>query len=262
VTGKALPLTPLPATAFLVMYDAIEPGLIPHGGDVVAGYVGGRWPTFTNGELARYAHGRREISIAVDAALDADALDIEKSDATSQQAVAWTKHMFGYGRPRPVLYRNLDRVASLIDVMNAGGVPRGDYRIWSAHWGDGPHVCTSARCTPGWAGRVWTADGTQWDSSSSYDESWLKADFFDLYPHPSSSTPVPVNEAGPPTYKTSEEIDMPWLLRTEGEPGVYLVHGGTRSHVDAASLQALVDRFGPVLVLDSDTVDGIPIAVP
>jgi len=258
----------VPDDRWLVMYDSIEPALMPSGGDVVAGYVGGSWPTFTNGDLARYAHGRRMLSIAVYPGLDADALDIEKSDATPAQAVEWAKRQLARG-DRPALYRSVDKVGDLIGRLFAAGLDRGDFRIWSAHWDDLAHICTSARCTPGWTGPAWAADGTQWASYPYFDESSLVPEFFaglfaPLAPAPTSGSTPGSTGASLPIGSTPapKERDMPWLLRTEGEPGVYLVDGGTRSHVDAASLEVLVDRFGPVLVLDTGTVAGIPIAAP
>lgn len=255
----------MPDDRWLVMYDSIEPALMPSDGDAVAGYVGGAWPTFTNGELARYAHGRRMLSIAVDSALDAEALDIEWGDATAAQAVEWAKRQLARG-DRPALYRSVSKVGDLIVELFAAGLDRGDFRIWSAHWNGVAHICTSARCTPGWTGPAWVADGTQWSTCRYFDESSLVPEFFaglfaPLAPAPTSGS-TPRSTIPTRSTLTPKERDMPWLLRTEGEPGVYLVDGGTRSHVDAASLQVLVDRFGPVLVLDTGTVAGIPIAAP
>lgn len=248
------------------MYDAIDPASLPAGGDAVAGYLGGSWPTYADGSLAKVAAGRRMVSIATEAQYDADILDIERFDATDWQAVGWVKrHSY---TPVPGLYRSVSKVGPLVQLLEHYNVHRSRYLIWSAHWTGHPHICTSEVCAPS-SPVPWTADGTQWNSLPGYDESLLAAGFFDTYPTvPYGAGPVSpavnlqAHQLTPTTPITLEDQDMPWLLRTEGEPGVYLVDGGSRSHVDAASLETLVGRFGPVLVLDKGTVSAIPIAKP
>lgn len=237
------------------MYDAVVPANIPPGGDAVAGYVGGRWPTFTDGSLFAVAGGRRLLSIAVEADLDAEALDIEQSDATDNQVAGWLARALARKVWRPVLYTSADNAGTVVGLVQRGGIGRGEFRLWSAHYGAGEHICTSRTCAPS-SPVAWEADGTQWLNTPRYDQSMLKPKFFP--PLPTAGT---VNTAAPAA-RASKEDDMPWLVRTEGEPGVYLVEGGSRSHVDAASLEALVKRFGPVEVLDAATVGGIPVAKP
>lgn len=68
-------------------YDAVTISRIPANAQMVAGYIGGNYPTF--GQLAaRFPHAAR-VSIAVNATHDAHVLDVEQGDATPDDAPAW-----------------------------------------------------------------------------------------------------------------------------------------------------------------------------
>lgn len=159
-----------------VMYDSVSVGDIPADARAVAGYVDGNWPTFK--QLRRF-HANR-LSIAVHPDADAACLDIENGDATPADAPAWVHRQIARGQNRPVIYASRDTILSILQVLERGQIHRGDVRIWSAHYGQGPHICSPHAC-----GAPFTADGTQWTDTAlgrNLDESLLADDFFPAAP--------------------------------------------------------------------------------
>ena len=137
-----------------VMYDDVDLTLIPKDAQAVAGYVGGRWPTFSK-LRALFPGARKFVSIAVNASEDADILDIENGDATNVQAAVWFKRQTAR---RPGFYTSVSNVAALVDTLSRAGIPRSAYRLWTAHYTDTPHLCSST-C---YRGMPTTADATQY----------------------------------------------------------------------------------------------------
>ena len=123
----------------LTMYDSVDVGALPAGALAVAGYVDGHWPTFPAVERA-FPHAHR-LSIATRSSSTADCLDVENHDASIGQAPAWIRARPAGGR-RPVIYVSLWQAQSLIDHLGASGIPRGAYRIWTAHYTGRAHLCS------------------------------------------------------------------------------------------------------------------------
>lgn len=154
------------------MFDSIDPRQIPAGQDA-AGYVDGRWPTFTA------LHGPSNLSIAVFAADDADTLDVEAGDATNSQAPGWVKRELGLGHWRPCVYTSASNVRALLAALAAAGISRSQIRLWTAHYTYRPHLCGPACGLPAGV----TADATQWTDRSggrNLDESTIADDFFSV----------------------------------------------------------------------------------
>ena len=162
----------------LVMYDAVNTknlvGLPD--ADAFAGYVDGAFQTFPLLSALAPA-GTHLLSIAVFAIHDADCLDVEPLDATNAQAPAWVKRQQARGAHRPCIYTSVSNVGALVATLRAAGIARAGVRIWSAHYGKGPHMCGPASC-----GQTTIAcDGTQWDDHAharELDVSHLRPDFF------------------------------------------------------------------------------------
>ena len=128
----------------IVMFDAIDIAQIPAGPQAVAGYVDGRWPT-AQALAARFPHAKL-LTIAVSAAGDAEALDIEAGDATPPEAAAWHQRQQARGVARPCLYASVDLMQSaVLPVMKAAEIDRGAVRIWTAHYA-GKHICGPSSC--------------------------------------------------------------------------------------------------------------------
>jgi len=85
------------------MYDSIYAAKLPSGGDLYAGYVGGGWPTFADGELAARFPGVPLVSIAVASYFDAMVLDVERGDATPDLAPSWAQRQRARGQT-PTVY--------------------------------------------------------------------------------------------------------------------------------------------------------------
>lgn len=162
----------------ITMFDAIDISLIPSNAVAVAGYVGGSWPTF-NSLVARFPN-IHHLSIAVHADEDADCLDVEPWDATAGQAPAWVARQLARGVARPCIYASANNMGAVLSALSAVSMPLDICRFWSAHYGQGEHICGPATC------RLVSRpmDGTQWTSSAegkNLDQSLLADNFFSGY---------------------------------------------------------------------------------
>lgn len=88
------------------MYDGINPDTVPNGADIYAGYVGGKWPSLAG--LKQKFPNKLFLSIAVNAQEDAQVLDVERYDATPEEAPGWANRQRIKGNPFPVCYVNQD----------------------------------------------------------------------------------------------------------------------------------------------------------
>lgn len=120
------------------MYDSIEVAVIPANAEAVAGYINGKWPTYR--ELLLRFPKAKHLAITVDASANAECLDIESGDATIDDAPAWVRSQIHRGVWKPVLYTSFDNVPALNKAMSDAGIHRSEYRIWSAHYVDEPHL--------------------------------------------------------------------------------------------------------------------------
>lgn len=159
-----------------VMFDSIEVAQIPASAPAVAGYVGGKWPTYL--ELQTHFPKAQKLSIAVSAAEDAQCLDIEAGDATPGEAPAWVRRQFDRGVKRPVLYTSASQMDLVVSVLRAAGISRSQVRLWSAHYTFTPHLCGPHSCG---LLHSTTADATQWTDNAlgrNLDQSLVVAGFF------------------------------------------------------------------------------------
>jgi hypothetical protein len=182
----------------VVMYDSIDVAEIPRDAEAVAGYVGGQWPTWVL-VTQRWPKAHR-LSIAVRADQDADCLDVETGDATTEQAPGWVRRQQARAIARPVIYAQLSNMPGVLAALAAEGIHRGQVRIWTAHWGMGEHICGPA-CG---SGLLTVADATQWtdrvkgrnlDQSLCADTFFATAnlhhyEWFDVGPFPSPWGPL------------------------------------------------------------------------
>lgn len=157
------------------MGDATAANLLPFGLDVTAGYVDGyrqdyaevvqAWP-LTKHVAINAGHVDRELTAPF------DVLDMESGAFGPADFPVF----LGWWRPLntalPAGYASASNVAGFIA---AAGRPRNQYLVWSAHYTNVPHVCTSATCAPA-SPIPWQADGTQftdhggvWDESQIFD---------------------------------------------------------------------------------------------
>lgn len=152
----------------ILMYDSIDVTQIPRSAEAVAGYVNGKWKTFPE-LVAQWPDQTHKLSIAVASWADADCLDVERGDATNDVAPAWVKRQIARGVKRPALYSSVSNWPALEATLNRAGIRtrrtifgKPQVRRFTAHYGAGPHLCTS-KC---WRGFVGTADATQFDDKA------------------------------------------------------------------------------------------------
>ena len=157
------------------MYDSVNLDAIPVKAQAVAGYVNGRWPTY--GQLRERWPQAKRLSITVTADALAECLDIEKGDATPDQASVWVRRQHGRGVKRPVVYTSVSQAPTVLNALKQAGIGRLHVRLWTAHYTGKPHRCTSA-CGYPFPGR---ADATQYTDRAfgrTLDASLCAPDFF------------------------------------------------------------------------------------
>lgn len=160
------------------MYDAVDLTQIPAGAAAVAGYVDGKWPTYA--EVQRRWPDAHHLSIATSARHDADCLDVEAGDAAAPQVASWLLRQLERGVKRPHIYASVSRMQGLVDLILSRNIKRAQFRLWTAHYGRGPHRCTSS-CGFGFhdeAGATqWTdgALGRSLDASLVFGPAWFPA---------------------------------------------------------------------------------------
>lgn len=156
------PVTQLP----VVMFDTIEPEAIPDYAQAVAGYTGGRWPTFP--AVVKLFPRAHHVSIAVSADEDATMLDVETGDASPSQSPRWVRRQWSRGVERPILYGSRSTMREILLYLHGAGIPRARVRLLVADPTDTPHI------PPGFDGCQWT-----WHANGlNLDESKLVPDFF------------------------------------------------------------------------------------
>lgn len=134
------------------MFDAITPSRIPHppAPQLVAGYVGGYWPSFYGyrDDTGVWVPGIREVfptsrpvAIAVQASQDAQVLDVEAGDATPAQAPGWAVRQRRRGQI-PTVYANTSTWPAVVAEFTRQSVPLALW--WEANY-DGAAVLAPGR---------------------------------------------------------------------------------------------------------------------
>lgn len=230
------------------MADNVSP--IPPGYEAIAGYMAGHWPTAEEQWFKDY-HAIHKVTVAIWGAEmdDAEALDCEPGDEwpITTRIVDWVRRQQGRGVHRPVLYVSASYVDELAALLSHSGLLHArDFKIWSAHYGIGPHLCGQgcSLCS-------FKVDATQYTDrarNQSLDETLAMEDFFDF------SKPKP---AAPPAkdwhlhlYDTHERLLLGKVMSEEGSIKAYAdsVHQpNSRKHLDArADAKVLFDRLWTV----------------
>lgn len=131
------------------MYDDIYTDYIPRDAEMVAGYVGGAWPTFTGGvwdgvnhlSLSEIFPNAVCVSIAVASRFDADVLDIENGDATPAVAPGWAKRQRSLGKD-PTAYCSTYLWPQVKAAFWAAREPLPHW--WEAHYDGIPSISAEA----------------------------------------------------------------------------------------------------------------------
>lgn len=173
------------------MYDDVNLELIPLNAKCVAAYASGNFKNLGQART-RFPHAII-VSIATNAGVMAEALDVEASDATIAQAPAWVTWQISRGVYLPVVYCSASKVDALVAEMTSKGISRRTYRIWSAHYNPslGAHLCGPATCKLCKTAVDWTQYTDRADNSS-LDESILSDEPVFTKPVPGTPKPGPV----------------------------------------------------------------------
>jgi hypothetical protein len=169
--------------AGITMYDTALNDQFPAGAAAYAAYVDGGV-----GDQPNYAYivsafpKAQHLSIALFAANNADALDVEPGASDPSDIPGWYARQVARGIQRPVIYASASTMNdAILPVLSQAGIARARTRLWTAHYGLGEHICGPGSCGALSIG----ADGTQWTSSAMglvLDQSLLLEDFFTTAP--------------------------------------------------------------------------------
>jgi peptidoglycan hydrolase-like protein with peptidoglycan-binding domain len=161
----------------LFMFDDVDAHLLPADAYAYAGYLDGYYANFAQ---VKAAHPQAHlVGIVTRACDDGEALDVEPGDATISQVPGWLRRQRTRGAARPIVYVSAGNAQQMINTLAGAGFSRPAYRLWSAHYGFGPHICGPQTC--GYP----QADATQFTSKAlgeSLDESEVADDFFGTQP--------------------------------------------------------------------------------
>lgn len=200
------------------MADAIDPAGLPTNMDAYAGYVDGQWPDYP--AISGAHPGVPTLAITVRLANLADCLDIENGDARPADAPTFVQERSAAGVWRPALYGSRDVMPAILGALEAHQIDRAAFRLWSAHYGAGKHVCGPATC-----GLPFDVDGTQWIDHGTWDESLLSDDFF------------------------GDDMDRPGLITLSF--GVLAARDPTEAELNQLSQPGVTDRAVVLAALDS-----------
>ncbi len=177
----------------ICFFDDVDVSLLPQA-DYYAGYADGIFANIAAIHSRFPAAGI--LSIAVRASDVADALDVEPFDATTSQAVPWFKLALSRGVTKPCIYSSVSNINTIVDLFNKAGIPRTAYRLWSAHYGLGSHICGPTTCKA----TEFACDATQFTSTAegkSLDESVALSTFFSpVIPPPAGNPTLSLGDTG------------------------------------------------------------------
>lgn len=123
------------------MYDSITPGDIPLTAAVVLGYVNGTFEWSAAG-WARFPHAVKVRCATRATVNDGHVLDVEKGDATAEQAPGWVQMRRRAGLATPTVYCSASAWPSVRAAFAAAGVAAPLYLI--AHYDGDPTIPAGA----------------------------------------------------------------------------------------------------------------------
>lgn len=227
----------------IIMYDTITNSSYPDNLAAAAAYVDGGIGDQPNFAAVSAAHPRAHLlSIALSAANNAECLDMETGAARYTDFPGWYARQRKRGVTRPCGYASVSAMAAqLLPVLARAGIARGSVRLWSAHTGQGPHICGPASC-----GEIPVdVDGTQWTFNAlgrNLDQSQLLDTFF------GPAVPVPPV----PPWQEAMMQALPVLKQGATGPMVLAVQGLCAAvHGIALTVDG---NFGPITTLAVKTV--------
>lgn len=148
----------------ITVYDSVTASDIPLDAPAVAGYIDGPFK-WNDAHWARFPNAHK-IRIATMASTnDGDFLDVERGDATPEQAPFWIRMRRKAGHSVPGVYVNLSNVVAVLSAFGGRNLPV----FWLAHY-DGMPTLPSGYIGKQYANAVLT--GHHYDLSI-FDESYF-----------------------------------------------------------------------------------------
>ncbi|MBU6429587.1 MAG: hypothetical protein KGR26_11280 [Cyanobacteria bacterium REEB65] len=222
-------------TTYYRMADSVTPANLPPGFDAYLGYVDGRWPDY---QAIAQAHGDKPCFglsvIGNPAAKQAAGGDFEPGDAEIAQMPALVRGLHALGVARPIVYCPMSWSYSAMVALNNAGIYRTSYRLLTAHYGVGAHLCGPNTC-----GAFVSADGTQWIDHGPYDESLLVPSFLDL--------PMSVTPPEGPTMANLARPVIAVVMRPQGDGYWQIAQDGGIANFGAAPAFAANDQLPGLL---------------
>jgi peptidoglycan hydrolase-like protein with peptidoglycan-binding domain len=178
----------------IVFFDDVDSLLLPQA-DYYAGYLDG---IFANIAAIHTRFPNAGIlTIDVLGTRAADCLDDEPGDASNARVVPWFKLALSGGITKPCVYSSVSNIDTVVGVFNSAGIPRSAYRLWSAHYGIGQHICGPTTCKE----TETACDATQYTETAnnrSLDESVALSNFFTAVtpPAPVGHPTLSLNDTG------------------------------------------------------------------
>ena len=183
----------------ITMYDDTDISQLPNGAAAYAAYYDG---SFTNYNAVKTAHPDALLLSITNGFTVADypnvqTLDIEPGNVGNSSAVPFYR---AHNGTSVYYYTSAGNAQALIDTLASAGIPRANYKLWSAHW-IGPHICSPTSC--GYP----RADATQYTNLAlgrSLDASLVLPGFFLI-----SGTPTLVQgDTGPDVSKLQRRLNV------------------------------------------------------
>ncbi|HET9690990.1 MAG TPA: hypothetical protein VFP61_07540 [Acidimicrobiales bacterium] len=143
--------------------------------DAYLGYVDGRWPDYV--DVAARAGGKPcfGLSVVGNPSVDhEDGGDFEPGDAGVAAIPGLVRGLHALHVARPIVYLPESWAVAGVEACSGAGLARDTYRLLTAHYGLGAHICGPSTCRCGVQ-----ADGTQWIDHGPWDESLLDDHFLD-----------------------------------------------------------------------------------
>jgi hypothetical protein len=191
-TGPTSPTINFPAT----MYDSVEPSQCPPGAQMYAGYINGAYTSY-NGLVALYGKDK-VLSITVYPDAVADIYDCEPGNGSPDDCPGWYAIAKAGGIAIPIIYNPAGWTDQVFSKMQGIATPGSGWLCWSAHYGEGQHICDYSVCGyPPAHGTQWIDHGQPPDGKGNYDESWLSRSFLPILSPGSSAGPGPIQPTKP-----------------------------------------------------------------
>lgn len=182
------------------MYDAIDASLLPQGGDLYAGYVDGRWPSYN--AIKKRFPASLVVGIATNPNTDDGIIgDGPPDNGTWSEWIGWVQRRRAAGFDPWINTNQMNDWTPGIEAFRAANVAEPHW--WVANY-DGSPVLPAG------------APMKQYASNNDYDTSSCAA-------YLPGIDPAPVTP--PPPVIIPEEVDM-LILSIAGSPGRWLLTGG------------------------------------